>query len=301
MTFRTTSIAPLLALTSVAMAEEEVSDFSFSLQVEYQYIHTGAFDTDAGPFDIGETDAHILLLSGDFSVGERWRVFASIPYVQKRHQGAGQHDFTEFLNYTPLDLRMVDDGDYHGGLQDFYLGVEYRAIDGAFSVSPHVAYGVPVSNYPVYGSAVIGKHLREIPVGVAIGISPYFSDWYIQADISYVFSEDLLGVNLDYWLTYLSAGYYLTPRFAPRVFVSKRYSPDGLAYPEDFPTDADWDTEKGFRHDQMFKHGYVNGGIGFDYVVSDRYQVSATWYRTINPDNIAEVDNAFTLAVRRQF
>lgn len=308
MVFRAAIAAVLLAGASVAAAQERIADYDNSVRLEYQFIHTGALDTGIGPFDIGETDAHVLLLSGVYSLTDRWKIFGTLPYVQKRHQGMGVHNpNTDFFEYMPPDLRLVDDGDFHGGLQDLYGGIQYLALDGPFRVSPFISYGVPISDYPTYANAAIGKQLWELPVGVSLEFTPYFSDWYFQADIAYVFSEELLGVDLDFWLMYFSASYYVTPRFAPRVFLTRRDAPNALDFPEDFTDDLtfstleDFDNEFWYRHDQTLKHNYVNAGIGFDYLASDRYEISATYYQTIDPEDVAEVDYAFTFALTRRF
>lgn len=287
-----------LLLAPIAAAQERIADFDNSLRVEYQFIHTGLYESSIGPIDIGETDTHVALLSGVYSLGERWKIYGSLPYVQKRHTGnpLGVHDpVANFVNFTPPDLRNVDDGDYHGGLQDFYGGVQYLAMDTPFfSLSPFISFGLPVSDYPFYASAAIGKNLWAIPVGASMDFTPYFSDWYFQADIAYVFSERVIGVDLNHWLAYVSASYYLTPRFAPRIFLSARFAPNALEFPEDFP---DPDTENQWRHDQTLKHEFVNAGIGFDYILTERYELSATYYQTIDPHQVSEVDYAFTVAL----
>jgi hypothetical protein len=300
--------AALIMLTPLALAQDRIADYDDSIRVEYQFIHTGALDTGIGPFDVGETDAHILLLSGVYSLNERWKIYGTIPYVQKRHKGAGVHDpNVDFYQFMPTDLRVIDDGHFHGGFQDFHAGVQYLAIDGPVSVSPFISYGAPVSNYPFYGNAAIGKQLWEVPVGVAMEFTPYFSDWFFQADLAYVFSEEVLEVDLDYWLVYLSASYFVTPRFVPRVFLTRRNAPNALRFPEDFTDDytfstlEDFDNEFWYQHDRTLRHNYINAGIGFDYIVSDQYSISATYFQTIEPEDVAEVEYAFTFAFTRLF
>lgn len=298
---RLASMFALLALTGVATAQERIAEYSDSIRVEYQYIRTGLLNVNLGPVDVGETDTHVLLLSGVYSLNDRWKVYASLPYVQKRQTGNpfGVHDpAVDFDQFTPPDQRFIDDGDYHGGLQDLRFGIQYLAIDGPVKLSPYISYGFPVSNYPFYASAAIGKQLNELPVGVALEFTPYFSDWFFHADIAYVFSERVLGVDLNYWLSYLSAGYYFTPRFAAHVFLTSRNAPNALEYPDDYP---DYDTENGWRHDQTLKHNYVNAGFGLDYIVSERYAISATYYQTVDPEQLAEVDFAMTFALTRHF
>jgi len=308
LSIRSSIFAVLCALAPLAIAQERIADSDNSIRVEYQYIHTGALDTGIGPLDIGETDAHVLLLSGVYSLNERWKVYGAIPYVQKRHTGVGAHNPSlDFYEYEPSDLRLIDDGDYHGGFQDVHAGLQYLAIDGPLSVSPFISYGVPVSNYPTYGNAAIGKQLWEIPVGVSMEFVPYFSDWFFQADIAYVFSEELLGVDLDYWLMYFSASYYVTPRFVPRIFITRRNAPNALRFPEDFTDDftfstlEDFDNEFWYQHDRTLRHNYINAGVGFDYIVSNRYSLSATYFQTIDPEDVAEVEYAVTFALTRRF
>jgi hypothetical protein len=296
----------LLTVMSVTDAQESNADFDDSIRLNYHYVQTGKFRSDALTFDAGNTYSHALQLAADFALNEKWSIYGNIAYVQKRlHDpiGYGTHNpSVDFYEYTPPDLRFVDDGDYHGGFQDVTVGVQYLALDGPFKLSPFVSYGTPVSNYPIYGSAIIGRGLNELHVGVSMEFTPYFSDWYLQADIAYAFSEKVLGINLDYWLMYFSASYYVTPRFAPRLYLTNRISPNGLRYPQDFePYEENYDNENGWRHDQTIKHEFINAGIGFDYVISERYGVSANYYKTIDADNLLEVDSAFNVGVTRWF
>ena len=74
----------LLATYSPA-AHAEKGDAS--LRIEYQFVRTGEFAGSFGDIDIGETDSHVLMLSGDYALSDRWTVSASLPYIRKRHQG----------------------------------------------------------------------------------------------------------------------------------------------------------------------------------------------------------------------
>lgn len=298
--FRNLTIIPVLLIGFAANAQKQADTPDYSLGIEYQYLHTGEYATNFGPMDIGETDTHVVMLSGVAPLGERWEVFGSIPYVSKRHQGQGAHNpNVEFATYAAPDLRVIDDGEYHGGFQDVTIGARYLAVDGPLSVSPFLSFGTPMSNYPTYGNAAIGKQLWELATGISLEFTPYFSDWTFQADISYVFSEEVLDVDLDYWFWYASASYFITPRFAPRVFLTERIAPNALTFPKDFT--QGFDNESWYHHDRTLKHNYLNGGIGFNYIASERYAIQATYFRTIEPDNIVEVEYAFTLGLNYSF
>lgn len=299
-------IAPVVALAcvaSVAQGEERVARLDNSVRVEYHYAYTGDYVYDSGDFDGGPTTSHALVLSGVYSINDRWKLYASIPYVRRRHsgEGPGAHTFVEFDQFEPPDMRIIDDGSFHGGLQDFTLGVQFAAVDGpSFSLSPYLSYGTPLTDYPFYGAAAIGKQLDELHIGAAMEFRPYFSDWLFQADVTYAISEKVLGVDLDYWLASVAAAYYVTPRFLPRVYIAAREAPNAVVG-EYLDNVVGWDSEFGWRHDQILKHSFINAGIGADYVISERYALSATFYKSIRSDNVYELDAAFTLGLTRNF
>jgi len=246
-----------------------------------------------------------MVLSGVWSLNDKWKIYAELPYVQKRQEAGtfGVHDWrVDFVNYTPPDLRIVDDGEYHGGFQDFTGGVQYLAVDGLrFGLSPYISYGVPTTDYPIYGAAIRGRGLNELHVGVSMQYLPYFSDWLFQADVSYAFSEKVLGVDLNYWRTYLSAGYYLTPRFLAQIFMKSRNAPNALQSDGLEPYEVNYDNENGWRHDQTLQHNFIDAGLGFDYIVNDKYIIAATYYQTIDAEDLLELDYAFTFALTRRF
>ncbi len=282
-----------------------------SIRVEYQYIRTGEFYDDSAIFgsggDIGTTDTHALVLSGDYPVNDRWTVFASLPYIRKRHQGTNPHNFLEFSNFDPPDRRLVDDGSYHGGIQDLSVGIRYLTTHGPFRVMPFLAYGVPADDYPFYGKASIGANLWSVPVGVQLDFQPYFSDWFFSGSLAYVVREKPLDINVDYWLSYASAGYYFQPRLFGSVFLLNKYTPHGVELPYDFTDDptyqdlADFDTELWWQHDRVLAHSFTNLGVAIGYLLSDRYEVSGQIWSTVHADQVNEVDYAVSLALTVYF
>ncbi len=290
----------LLALLNASGAHADKGDSS--IRLEYQYIKTGAFDSEVGDINIGRTDAHTYMFSGHYALTDRWTVFASLPYIRKRHTGAFPHNpVVDFVTFQPPDLRITDDGDYHGGLQDLYVGMQYLALDGPLAIAPYASYGTPVRDYPFYAHAAIGRNIWHLPVGVAFGYTPYFSDFTFSGDVAYVFTQKTLGVDTSHWLINARASYFLTPRFAPKVFVSIKQGSNGLNWPSSFNLPEDFDSAAFYYHDRTIKHNFVNAGVGFDFIVNDKYQVSGTWFRMVDPDQVNIVDLAFTLGVTRFF
>ncbi len=283
-------------------AGAEADKGNASLRFEYQYVRTGAFDSSIGEIDIGNTFSHVFMLSGDYAITDRWTVMASLPYIQKKHTGALPHDAVlDFPGaYTPPDLSVIDTGEYHGGLQDLYFGVQYLAKDGPLSISPFIAYGLPTRDYPFYAHSAIGRNIWHMPVGVSLGYTPYFSDFFFSGDIAYVFTEKSLGVDISHWLINLRASYYLTPSFAPMVFMTVKYGTGGLDFPDDVGP-PDFGTETWYFHDRTVKHNFVNAGVGFDWVINGDYHLSGSLFKMVQPDQVNIVDLAWSLGITRYF
>ena len=296
-----------MLLMTLPAASQEGSARKSALKIEYQYVRTGDFFDESAVFgsggDIGTTDTHAFVLSGNLPIGDKLSLFASLPYVQKRHRGANPHNFLEFVNFEPPDRRLVDDGDYHGGLQDLSFGARYRLLNGPVQVSPFISYGVPIDDYPIYGKAAIGVNLWAIPIGVQLDYQPYFSDWRFGGNVAYVFREEPLDINVDYWLYTVSAGYYFSPRTFISAFVFSKDTPHGAKLPYDFTDDptyqdlADFDTELWWQHDRVLAHGFTNAGLGIDYVLSERYQLSGQAWTSLRAEQANEVDYALSIAL----
>jgi len=290
----------LLIVVSSAFAQSQrKGDASF--RVEYQYIRTGEFNSSVGDIDIGNTDAHTILFSGDYAFTDKLKVFASIPYIQKRHEGALPHDATvDFVDYVPPDMRVIDNGDYHGGFQDIFLGVSYLAYESpSWTITPFVSYGLPTRDYPIYAHSAIGRNVWHAPVGASISFQPFFSDWFFKTDIAYVFTEKTLGIDTSHWLIYAAASYYVTPQFVPKAFVSIKRA-DGLAFPGDFPP-ASFDSEQWYFHDRTIKHNFINAGVGFDWFLNEKYLLSATAYKMVEPEQVNIIELAFSIGLTAYF
>jgi len=305
-------VSVLFTGTAPAQSQQK-GDASF--RVEYQYIETGSFHDALYVFDYSWTDSHVAIFSGDYAFTDRWKVYAALPYVQKRHKWdpddptrGDPHNPNDafWVDYQPPDLRFIDDGNYHGGFQDLNFGIQYLALDGPLSISPFIGYGWPATNYPIYCKAAIGHNLWNIPVGVNFRVLPYFSDWYLQGSAAYVFSEKPLDVNVDYLLAYLSTGYYFTASFSMNVFATLKYIFKGLEMPYDFTDDPSYgnypeafDTPYWWQHDRLVGHRFANFGVGFDWFLNEKYQLSGSWFRGFWAVQSNEVDRAFTLALTR--
>jgi len=310
-------LASLLMIAAPALGQGQQRGDA-SMRLEYQFIQTGSFLSQDQDFDYWTTDTQAALLSGDYAINDRWTVFAALPYVHKRFNsevpwGGDPHNPNDpyWVDFVPPDKRFWDDGDYHGALQDFSIGVSYRIAQGPWTLHPYISYGVPASDYPFFAKAAIGLNLWTVPVGTTFSFVPYFSDWHFDGNVAYVFSEKPLGANVDYWLVHLSAGYWFKANLSVNAFLSLKYVRDGISllspvyinsdanFPPVYPDD--YDTREWWEHDRLIGNRNLNLGLSIDYFFSPEWKVSGSSYQSIWTEESNEVDFAFTLGVTRFF
>ena len=292
--------AILLCLSVSVPAQAEKGDGS--IRLEYQFVKTGEFDSSIGEIDIGETESHVFMFSGSYAVTDRWTMSASLPWIKKRHQGALPHNPTLDLTAFPqADQSLIDDGNFHSDWEDLYLSATYAAVQGdRWSVSPFLSIGAPTNDYPFYAHAAVGRNIWHVPVGVAFNFKPYFSDFSFGADAAYVFTEKSRGVDTSHWLVNLDVSYYVLPDLAAKVFVSIKHGTQGLSFPDDFDLGA-LNDEAWYLHDRTIKHNFINGGIGFDWLFSEKYMLSASALTMLDPDQVNIVDLGLSLGITRYF
>jgi hypothetical protein len=306
----------LLASTAAHAQGQKRGDAS--LRMEFQAIRTGTFVSDGADFDYWSTDTRVAVVSGDYALNERWNVFAVLPYVRKRFNsevewGGDPHNPNDpyWIDFVPPDTRFWDDGEYHGDFQDFSFGVSYRFAKGPVTFFPYVSYGVPATDYPFFAKAAIGRNLWTLPVGVQINYVPYFSDWHFSGNFAHVFSEEALGVNTDFWLAHMTAGYWFRANLSVNAFLSLRYTREGVSllspifldegasFPPVYPND--FDTEEWWNHDRLVGNRNLNLGFGVDYFLTPEWQVSGSAFQSIWTEESVEIDYAFTIALTRFF
>ena len=285
------------------MADDGASSGFRSFGVEYQFVRTGDFDSGIGDIDIGNTEAHVLVLSTEYAFDDRWSLTASLPWIRKRHTGALPHN--PFLDlqpeYVPSDAEVIDDGDYHSNFQDLFIGINYLIPRGRFTLQPMINAGMPSNDYPFYGHAAVGKDLWQVQVGSGFAYTPHISRFFFGGAVRYVFIESHLGVDVDHWLLDAEVGYSWTPTLSTRLFLNAKVGNSGLEFPDDYPRLPPDGDETWYRHDQITKHNFVNGGLGVDWRMNAEYVLSASALTMVRPDQVNAIEYAGRIGVTRLF
>ena len=287
---------PALAADDLQSLDGGHTAGSGSISLRYQNIAVSEFDTSKSQVDIGEVLTQNLYLELNYALTDRWQISAGLPYIKKRHRGAGAHDPLLLVPPRP-EVPFVDDGNYHSDFQDFSLGVSYLWIADPVIVEPFARLEIPSDDYPHFGNAAVGQNLWKAEIGVDLTKFMPFSDWYFRAETSYTFVEETLGVSVNHFRFNGEAGYFFSEAVAGKWFVLAKHGKgnDAGGGPPDRTTEA-W-----YQHDRMARHSYVNTGVGADWYFHENYQLSGSVMTTVWGKTVHLVDIAWGMAITRYF
>jgi hypothetical protein len=312
-------VAALLAACACAPAQAQLwvpAKGSGAIGLSYQYAvdHTH-LDGNGDDFSPGNMASHSMQLRVDYGLTARLALHASAPFVSKRYVGTAPHNPAPFepdvtagrvapAHEGEEHIAFLDDGEWHGGWQDFGVGLRYRWLEPRpgkpWAVTPFVNYGWPSHDYTYFAHAAIGSRQKRLTFGANAGrhFGPRFQKVFVQGMLSYTVIEEVLGVRPNYTSLNLDLGYHFTPRFSARAMLMLRKTHGGLDIPFDFP---DRTSELFLHHDQIQRVDYANAGIAANWNLGERYTVSANWYTTLWGENGHKVHNAVGVGITRSF
>jgi hypothetical protein len=262
-----------------------------NISINYKNFHIKDHtDSNGLRFNRGVIDAHTVSVDLDYGLTRRWAVNLSVPYSTMKYTGVNPH-LDEHHN--------LDDGHYHGGVQDFRFGVRYGLLRYTpVVVSPFVEGILPSHDYTTFAHAALGRNLRELLVGANLGWQgeeSFLSNAYAQGRISYGFVEKVLGrshnrTNIDSQFTYV-----VTPRLALSGLASFAKHHGGLDWDSTKGTPAQqWTAEELLHHDELTRADMFDIGAAVAYRVKGSTSVYATlihtaWSRNAHPWNTGVV------------
>ena len=225
-----------------------------SITFAFQAIDNAGHRLDDGSLDPGAKSTDVgLYFEGEYALTDRFSVAAGIPYVFARFRGPEP---------TPLNLPVDSCRCWHSGWQDFGFTARYNLVNGAFALTPSVAYGVPSHAYNYEGEAVVGRRLQEVRVAVDAGrrldgISPKLS---VQGRYSYAFVEEVLDVPNNRSNAALTGAFQMTRRFSLRGTALWQHTHGGLRVPTDLTS-----PEYIRQHDRLLRDNNWRLGAGLSY------------------------------------
>jgi len=219
------------------------------------------------------TDGHALLWYVEYGLSDRIAVHASLPFIRTKYQGCCAHPVG--VDGQPSSL---DDGTYHGTLQDFYFGTRFKLLASArLAVTPFVEVVIPSHHYESLGQSVAGRDLRAFVVGAAVGgfADDLLTGLHFQTRLSYAFVQNAVDVHPNRSGIDSSIGYFVTPRFAIDFLETFQYTHDGTdwgipPFGIGFRDGTPMTLEYGLNHDRLARSNALSFGFGATFALTEK-------------------------------
>lgn len=211
-----------------------------------------------------------LVHAVDFGVTDKLAISVSLPIAAGKYSGPAPHQLP------------IDNGAYHGALQDFGIIIRYQAISRPLLLTPFFRFTFPTQGYEHFAHSAIGSHLREFQFGVSAGkrLESFLPKAYVQGRYGFVVSERIEGVRPLRSRMDAEFGYFLSRRLAVRAITQAQISHNGTNWPFDFPdrspTNVRWRA-----HDQISRFNYVDVGGGVSYELNSSLALFASLTTTV--------------------
>jgi hypothetical protein len=257
----------------------------------------GTFTDSGDVFEAGDVDTRAAILGLDYRFAERWTLEAQVPFVRRRHTGRFSHNPARLVPARP-QVPVIDDGDWHGGLQDFAATMYYDAFEDGMLVRPFVGLSVPTRDYPFFGNSAIGTRLVKGRVGVDVLRPIGLSDFHWRARYAYeIIERSYEGLSTNAHLGELELGWTPSRRLQLRGFVNVR---EGLGLGGD-ANYAGLTNQRWYFHDRTVRHNYTLAGVGATWALADRWSLSAVGMRLVRGAAIHNIRFAGTLEIAWHF
>jgi hypothetical protein len=227
--------------------------------------------------DRGHIYADAVVVNSDFSFTDRFAVSLALPYIDARYTGAFPH---LLMRGDPSTAVAVDNGDFHGGFQDFTLNARYALTPRRpWKIVPLFQVTIPSHDYPSFGHAAIGLDEKEYRVGLNVGrrLNPILPKAFVQAQYAFGMTP-LVAAGVAPKRSYgeLQLGYLLNRHISFQGSSAFVYSHNGIPFDYNlFPTNLTDDQY--LNHDRISRTSLIDATatIGYQITRSTNLFVSA--------------------------
>jgi hypothetical protein len=239
-----------------------------TVSVLYQYnIDRLHAYSDGQTKDRGHTYFDALIVNSDFSLTDRLAVTVGLPYIEGKYVGSNPH---LLVRGDPSTAVAVDNGDFHGGFQDFRLNLRYALTRHALKITPLFQTTLPSHDYPSFGHAAIGFNEKEYRVGVNVGrrLDPILPKAFVQGQYAYGMSP-LVAANVAPKRSYgeLQLGYLLNRHISFQGSSVLTWSHNGVDFDYNlFPNNLT--DEQYLNHDRIARSRLLDAGGSIAYQVN---------------------------------
>lgn len=195
----------------------------------------------------------------------------------------------------------IDDGKYHGSIQDLGLTVRYNLRTRPLILTPFISTSFPSHHYEHFAHSAVGSRLWEVRLGLNFGRRlAVLPNTYFQMQYSYAISQRVLGIRPDRSRVASEFGYFLTRKFAVRALANSQITHSGLDFPEDFPS-VSRTNERWRHHDQISRIDDLNLGGGANFALTNSVDVFGSLVHTVWGLNGHALKTGLTIGVSWSF
>ncbi|PYX67152.1 MAG: hypothetical protein DMG74_01165 [Acidobacteria bacterium] len=233
------------------------------MAISYQNLFTTEhFNGDGSRHDYGHIRLFGVIQEFDYGATDKFAVSLSVPYGFGKYHGPFPH------------LLPIDNGDYHGALQDLHVGFRYNVRAHPFMLTPFLAVAFPSHHYEHFAHSAVGTDLWEVQIGMNVGkrLAPLLPNAFLQMRYSYAMVQRVDGIRPNRSRIETQFGYFLTRRLSVQAIAASQITHSGLDFPEDFPSNSPTD-ERWRHHDQISTINFLNLGGGVSVALTPSLQV----------------------------
>jgi hypothetical protein len=264
-----------------------------TVSVSYQnYYNTGHFDVEGNRNINGATHDKTVIGELDVGVTDRIGLTVSLPFVASRYTGPPVY----YVGGIPTYPGPLDDGTYHGTVQDLRIEVRRMWWHRSAAVAPFIGVTLPTHDYETEGEAVPGRYRRELLAGASAGadLSRLVPRTAIYARYALAIAEREEGFSSVRSNVDLNAEYGLTRLIGVRGTAAFQFAHAGPTIPE--LAAGDW-----AGHDRFIVSSYTDVGGGLTLSLGRSADLHALWMGTLWGKGGAHVARMFTIGTTIAF
>lgn len=282
------SPAPLYAQAWLPAAHEGAISVIFQDNSVQQHLFS-----DGTALDAGHIDSHNVLLDVTYGVTDKVALSLNLPYVSARYEGSRAHPGS-----------ILDNGSFHGTMQDFRVSVRYGLVTGGVAVTPFAELITPSHEYNYYGHAAPGRGLTELQLGVSVGhvLTRGLPGLFVQGRYGYGFTERPLGKYHDRSILDAEVGYFINPRTRVFGLTATQYTHGGLLLTAQFPNDLCGATpllscQNFLHHDQLARANLVDVGAGAQFSITRRLDLFGSYATTVFGESVHSLHHGISIGL----
>ncbi|HET7696655.1 MAG TPA: hypothetical protein VFK57_13155 [Vicinamibacterales bacterium] len=246
-----------------------------SVSVTYQNYYTlGHFNVAGEPNTNGATHSKAMMTEVDVGLTDTIALSVSLPFISTKYTGPDEYLVGGVITHPgPLDL----DRRYHGAFQDVRAELRRLWWAGPVAIAPLVGISLPTHDYETRGEAVVGRHRRELQVGVTAGadLNRILPRSYVHGRYAVARGQRIEGFPSLTSQLNVEGGVEPTSRFGIRGIAGWQFRHQGPTIPE--LARHDW-----LGHDRFIVSSYFNLGAGVNVSLTRNTELHAVWIATVS-------------------